>query len=66
MNKKEAFCKLYEGMIVNTWNRDYVEKTICLVENMTDEIPVYHMVCTPDKKAVDLLECMLKGKENGD
>ena len=66
MNKKEAFCKLYEGMIVNTWNHEYVEKTVGMVENMADEIPVYHMVCTPDKRAVDLLEGMLKGKENGD
>ena len=63
MRKKEAFCKVYEGLVVNSWNSAYVEKIATLVESIIEEVPVYHMTCTPDENAVDMLEGVLKGKK---
>lgn len=62
MDRAAAFRKLYEGMIVNVWNDEYVEKILSLVERLVTEVPVYQMICTPDERAVNELEYMLKGE----
>ena len=49
-------------MIVNVWNDEYVEKILSLVERLATEVPVYQMICTPDERAVNELEYMLKGE----
>ena len=62
MNRAAAFRKLYEGMIVNVWNDAYVKRVLSIVEQLVTEVPVYQMICTPDERAVDELEYMLKGE----
>lgn len=62
MDRAAAFRKLYEGMIINVWNDVYVERVLSIVEQLVTEVPVYQMICTPDERAVDELEYMLKGE----
>ena len=62
MDRAVAFRKLYEGMIINVWNDVYVERVLSIVEQLAAEVPVYQMICTPDERAVNELEYMLKGE----
>lgn len=52
----QAFSQLYSQITVNTWNRDFVQKNIELVENLCLQIPVYHLGCTISESAVICLE----------
>lgn len=56
----EAFSKLWEGVSVNTWNKTDMEHVLNVVQKAAEEIPVYHLACTPDKTAVIALEEALR------
>lgn len=55
-----AFCKVYAGMIVNTWNPDYVKKISELTEQLVKSVPVYRFFCNQDKEAVTILSNFIK------
>lgn len=59
----EAFVKVYSGMIVNTWNSEYIEQITELVYQLIQNVPVYLFSATADSDAVQTLENVLK-KEN--
>jgi len=65
LKKAEAFRKVYENIIVNSWNDSYVEKITVLIEKLIMSVPVYHMICTKNHNSVAALEDILKG-ENTD
>ena len=50
-----AFRKIWEGCSVNIWDRQDVSTCSQTVLNMLETVPVYHLSCTPDKTAVDVL-----------
>lgn len=52
----EAFFKLWEGISVNSWVKEDVEHVSNVVQKVAEEIPVYHLSCTPDETAVTVLE----------
>ncbi len=56
----EAFSKLWEGVSVNTWSKTDMEHVLNVVQKAAEEIPVYHLACTPDKIAVIALEEVLR------
>ena len=56
----EAFSKVWEGVSVNTWVKEDVEKVTNVVQRIAMEIPVYHLACTPDESAVITLEEVLR------
>ena len=56
----EAFSKIWEGVSVNTWDREDLERVSAVVQKVASEIPVYHMPCTPDESAVIALEEALR------
>lgn len=56
----EAFSKIWEGVSVNTWDREDLERVSAVVQKVAAEIPVYHMPCTPDETAVQTLEEALR------
>ena len=56
----EAFVKVYSGMIVNTWNSEYIKKITDLVYQLIQDIPVYLFSATADSGAVQTLENVLK------
>lgn len=51
-----AFRRVWEGCTVNTWDRADVEKATKTVSDVVSRIPVYHLACTPDIRAVELLK----------
>jgi hypothetical protein len=66
MNGLQAFRCVWEGCSVNVWNQDDVDICIGLVMSVVEQIPVYHMACTPDETAVEALEKMLERGEKQD
>ena len=51
-----AFRRVWEGCTVNIWDRTDVEKATKTVSEAVSRIPVYHLACTPDVRAVELLK----------
>ena len=51
----EAFRALFSGMTVNSWNEAYVERVCDLTMDLAERVPVYRLACTPDRRAVELL-----------
>lgn len=50
-----AFRRVWEGCTVNTWERADVENATKTVTEVISRVPVYHLACTPDVRAVELL-----------
>lgn len=59
----QAFQHVWEGCSVNVWDQDDVEKCIQTVMTALEQVPVYHLACTPDDTAVEALEKMLERGE---
>ena len=57
----EAFARVWEGCSINTWARGDMTLASALVQKIVEEIPVYHLPCTPDESAVQAVENVLKG-----
>lgn len=55
----DAFRKLYSQMIINTWDRNYIENLSAGIEMIVRHIPVYRLFCTPDVESVEYLENFL-------
>lgn len=62
MSGYQAFAKVWEGVSINTWDRDDMQKASALVKKLVENIPVFHMPCTPDEDAVIVLEKALEGE----
>lgn len=54
-----AFRALWEGCNVNTWEERDVALASETVRRIAQEVPVYHLACTPDETAVRALEEVL-------
>lgn len=59
----EAFCRIWEGVSVNTWDRTDMELASALVQKTVEQVPVYFLPCTPDETAVIVLEDALRKLE---
>ncbi len=57
----QAFAKVWEGVSVNTWDKDDMEKVTALAKNIAENVPVFYMPCKPDESAVIALEKALEG-----
>ena len=62
MSGYQAFMKVWEGVSVNTWDKQDMEKASALVKKLVETVPVFHMPCTPDEDAVIVLEKALEGE----
>ena len=60
MRGYEAFARIWEGISVNTWDKEDMERISAVVQKAAAEIPVYHLCCTPDESAVIALEDELR------
>ncbi len=61
---REAFSLLYSQLTVNTWNQEFVNRSIDFIEKMLAVLPVYHFSCTISEEAVEVLEqALLEGQE---
>lgn len=55
-----AFARIWEGISVNTWDNEDMERVSRMAQRAAGEIPVYHLACTPDETAVLALEQELR------
>lgn len=63
MRGYEAFAKIWEGVSVNTWDKEDMELVSQVVQKTAELAPIFHMPCTPDESAVIALEEALKKLE---
>ncbi|MGM9637443.1 MAG: hypothetical protein ACI3YK_05585 [Eubacteriales bacterium] len=62
----EAFRRTLAGMTVGSWDGEAVVKVCDLAQSLVTDVPVYELTCTPDERAVKLLESVLmKGEPHG-
>ena len=59
----EAFSRIWEGVSVNTWDKEDMELVSAAVQKVARQIPVFYMPCTPDEQAVKTLEEALRKLE---
>ncbi len=54
LRPSEAWKALYSETTAHIWDRDFISRTLSLLESLASEVPVYLLECLPDKGAVDL------------
>ena len=55
----QAFAQLYSQITVNQWNRDFVQRTVELIEDLVAHVPVWQLTCDISENAVRCLETVL-------
>ena len=55
----QAFRSVWEGVSVNTWDKEDVAKVMDTVTQVVSAVPVWQLACTPDETAVAALERQL-------
>lgn len=60
LGRAEAFCRVFSELTINNWDREYVVKATDLAMMLVMDIPVYELLCTPDRNAVEILEAALR------
>ena len=61
--KTQAVGRLFGEMSINQWNRAAVERSLELIENLTDHVKMIHLDCNMDLDAVECLRYTLKKYE---
>ena len=56
LHGREAFLPLFRETLMNTWNKEYMEKMTDLLMDVACQIPVYHLSCRPDQDAVNTVK----------
>lgn len=51
-----AFQRIWEGCSLDLWEREDMARGVEAVTRIATTVPVYHLSCTPDIQAVELLE----------
>lgn len=59
LGQAEAFRQLYAGTVMHTWNSAYVQRVCDLLADLSERVPVYHLCCTPDARAVETVKTVL-------
>lgn len=58
----QSFVRVWEGVSVNTWDKDDMNKASALIKKVVENVQVFYMPCTPDENAVIVLEKALEGE----
>lgn len=56
LNEKAAFCRVFSGFTLNSWDKEFVEFACDMAKKIVEIVPCYELLCTPDKRAIDVLE----------
>lgn len=59
-----AFSQVFSQITVNRWDRRAAVRAMDLIENLTDEVPVYHLACNISEQAVICLEQALEEEDH--
>ena len=60
MTPGQAFPLVYSQITVNRWNREDHIHTMDLIQDLLENVPIYHLSCTISEEAVECLEQILK------
>ena len=55
-----AFRQVWEGCTLNVWDRANMDLAARTVSDVITDVPIYHLACTPDLRAVELLKQTLE------
>lgn len=55
-----AFRRIYGGLTMYSWDREFVSRACDLAEALAQSVPCYEFGCVPDETAVRFLEARLK------
>ena len=55
----QVFAQLYSQITVNQWNRDFVQRTAELIEDLVVHVPVWQLTCNISENDVRCLETVL-------
>ena len=55
-----AFRSIWEGCSVNLWDREDADRCAETIGRVLEQVPVYHLACTPDESAVRALQQQLE------
>ncbi len=55
-----AFRAIWEGCSLHTWNAEETARSAQTLSELLERVPVYHLACTPDIRAVQTLEQQLE------
>lgn len=55
----QAFKRLYSQITVNQWNKDFVQRTVELIEDLVTYVPVWQLTCDISEEAVQCLVYVL-------
>lgn len=56
LEKREAFRLLYPQITISTWDFSYIETAMTLIEDLLENVPVWHYACTKEPEAVFYLK----------
>lgn len=56
MHPAKAFSQIYSQITINRWNREANLRVMELLEDLISSVPVYHLACTMNETAVQVLE----------
>lgn len=56
LHGREAFLPLFRETLMNTWNKEYMEKMTDLLMDAACQIPIYHLSCRPDQDAINTVK----------
>ena len=56
----EAFRRIYAGLTVYGWDREFMDRAVTLAAELAEKVPCYELGCVPDESAVAFLERRLK------
>lgn len=59
-----AFSQVYSQITVNRWDKRAAVQVMDLIENLTEEVPVYHLACNISEQAVACLEHALEEEDH--
>lgn len=60
----DAFVPLFSQTILNSWDREFMDRMATLYDQLLDQVPIYRLYCRPDRDAVELAYHTLFGKES--
>ena len=56
----EAFRRLYAGLTVYSWDREFMDRAVAMAIALAEQVPCYALGCVPDETAVACLERRLE------
>ena len=59
---RQCFQSIWTGLILNTWNPQFVNQASSMAQRLMEELPIYWFGCTPDASAVETLSRALRGR----